>query len=72
MQVTQQYISGGGSSLKSAAGKGVAAAVGVTRLMQQCTQMLRDRMWSEGGRCERDGLHVMVPMQQRMQDAELW
>eukprot|EP00873_Tetraselmis_striata_P027607 jgi/Tetstr1/447871/TSEL_035181.t2 len=33
---------------KMAAGKGVAAAVGVTRLMQQCTAMLRERMWTDG------------------------
>uniref|UniRef100_A0A061S3R0 Kinesin family member C2/C3 n=1 Tax=Tetraselmis sp. GSL018 TaxID=582737 RepID=A0A061S3R0_9CHLO len=32
---------------KAAAGKGVAAAVGVTRLMQQCTAMLRERMWTD-------------------------
>ncbi|KAL0030034.1 hypothetical protein WJX79_002301 [Trebouxia sp. C0005] len=44
--VTQQYMSGGSNSLKQVASKGTA---GVTRLMQQCTAMLRDRMWSDGG-----------------------
>ncbi len=44
--VTQQYISGGSNPLKQVASKGTA---GVTRLMQQCTAMLRDRMWSDGG-----------------------
>ena len=33
--------------LKQSAGKGVQAAVGVTRLMQQCTTMLRERMWAD-------------------------
>ena len=49
--VTQQYMSGGHSNpLKQVAGKGKEAAAGVTRLMQQCTAMLRERMWSDGGK----------------------
>ncbi|KAK9806220.1 hypothetical protein WJX72_005827 [[Myrmecia] bisecta] len=49
--VTQQFMHGGragqgdkGALAKPGAGKGVQAAVGVTRLMQQCTAMLRERM----------------------------
>ncbi len=48
-QVTQQYMSGGQNPLKQIAGKGRDTAAGVTRLMQQCTSMLRERMWSDGG-----------------------
>ena len=48
--VTQQYMgSGSKGGLKQVAGKGKEAAAGVTRLMQQCTAMLRERMWSDGG-----------------------
>lgn len=47
--VTQQYMgSGSKGGLKQVAGKGKEAAAGVTRLMQQCTAMLRERMWSDG------------------------
>jgi len=45
--------------LKMAAGKGVAAAVGVTRLMQQCTAMLRERMWTDGSQMGRQ--HIQTP-----------
>ena len=48
--VTQQYMgSASKGGLKQVAGKGKEAAAGVTRLMQQCTAMLRERMWSDGG-----------------------
>ena len=47
-QVTQLYMSGSHNPLKQVAGKSKEAAAGVTRLMQQCTSMLRDRMWSDG------------------------
>lgn len=48
--VTQQYIGGSSNALKKVAVAGKDATAGVTRLMQQCTSMLRDRMWSDGGR----------------------
>ena len=48
--VTQQYIGGSSSPLKKVAGVGKDATAGVTRLMQQCTSMLRERMWSDGGK----------------------
>ena len=35
------------SAIKTAKGRGLAAAVSVTRLMQQCTSLLKDRMWSD-------------------------
>eukprot|EP00192_Tetraselmis_astigmatica_P002102 CAMPEP_0117660610 /NCGR_PEP_ID=MMETSP0804-20121206/7059_1 /TAXON_ID=1074897 /ORGANISM="Tetraselmis astigmatica, Strain CCMP880" /LENGTH=1042 /DNA_ID=CAMNT_0005467349 /DNA_START=319 /DNA_END=3446 /DNA_ORIENTATION=- len=41
------YDDGPTPPMRMAAGKGVAAAVGVTRLMKQCTQMLQDRMWTD-------------------------
>jgi hypothetical protein len=52
--------------LKLSAGKGVQAAVGVTKLMQQCTTMLRERMWadsssSSGLRTSREFSAVATP-----------
>ena len=40
---------GGGGEGGAAAQNGVAKAVGVTRLMKQCTAMLRERMGDSGG-----------------------
>lgn len=49
--VTQQYIGGSSNNpLKKVAVAGKDATAGVTRLMQQCTSMLRERMWSDGGK----------------------
>lgn len=43
--VAQHYFGGDGSSVGMGhKPKGVQAALGVTRLMQQCTAMLRERM----------------------------
>lgn len=43
--VTQQYIGASSNPLKKVAGD---ATAGVTRLMQQCTSMLRERMFDGG------------------------
>lgn len=47
--------------LKLAAGKGVAAAVGVTRLMQQCTSMLRERMWADAPQGQTRNVQTPTP-----------
>jgi kinesin family protein C2/C3 len=47
MPVSMPVLQGRASAIKSAKGRGLQAAVSVTRLMQQCTSLLKDRMWSD-------------------------
>lgn len=48
--ITQQYVSGSNGALKKVAGVGKDATAGVARMMQQCTAMLRERMWNGDGK----------------------